>query len=372
MYTLKQEITSFAHVGKVLFQYLLYRMKLRSCPTFQGNKLPPLIVIGRFMGWNYNLRIVGRENCPSAPPVIFCANHIKLDDPFILECAIHRASGGLFVDHMMRDDFFGTKFKFKFCDPDELLAMLGANHISRDRVTPSQIKIYIDILRRPYNFLMFPTGTRSRSGFIMECREGASEPGGPSFFIAQVQRGKTPLRVPVVPIARCYNPIHEKTAAVFGAPLFMEPGADRAAQRAFDQRVIEAIAALIEINVPYILSTYLYLHCLHGLAASITMDGLRAHLRAILESLPERHVDPLALPHLDEELRLTLEYFATHGMLDLRDNQIALHSSAILHCPEVDRDFRKQHPLRFLMNQIVHLPDVTQAIESRVLQDLAQ
>lgn len=368
MDTLWAEMRSWAVVAAILVRYGLYRVGLGKCPTFKNNLYAPMLVVGRVMKWHKRLRIVGADQCPKQHPAVFCANHVKKDDPFVVEAAIHLASAKtIWVDQMMRDDFFGETHKTWLYDPNELMIMLGANLISRSKVTWSQLKVFVELLRNNQSFLMFPGRSRSRSGLVMEYREDIAEPGSAAFFVAHAQRLAPDQRIPLVPVARTYNPVTRKTAVVFGSPLFLDDGADRGQQRALDFRVIEAIAGLIEVHVPHVVCAILFMRCLHARTGPMSIARLHDDILKILEKVPERHVDPAARGSLDSELEATLKYLQTKGAVELRDREVWPKSETILASPPVDAAYRDKAPVRFVVNQIVHLTDLVRAVEEAVL-----
>lgn len=362
------EIRAWAAVARILFQYLLYRFGLRSRPTFLNHRPECKHVIGRILRWPSRVRMVGVEHCPKQHPAVFCCNHIKKDDPFVVEACIYDASGkNIWVIPMMRDDFFSARHKTFLYDLNELVDMFGTLHISRGKVTLSQIRPFVEHLRSGGSFLMFPGRTRSCSGLFMEYREGIEEPGGPSFFAAQAQRSRPDLRVPIVPIARSYNPATRKTTVSFGAPLYLGPNVDRAAQRALDYQLIEAMEGCLEIHVSHLVATLLYAHRLHQRQPPIRIADIEKALRRVLAAIPNRRVDPAGQTDLLREIRATLRYFARHGMLDVRDDLVYPKDAAILAAPPLDRSYRDANPVKFLANQIAHMQDVVHAVEDVLL-----
>ncbi len=362
MDTLGRELRSWAIVAWTLFRYILYRLGLGRYPTI-NNLYDPMLVIGRVLGWHKRLRIVGAEHCPKEHPAVFCTNHFKLDDPFVVEAAIHLASDkNLWVVQMMRDDFFPQRYKTWLYDPNELLGMLGTRQISRSKVTLSQMKEFVELLRNNQSLLIFPGRSRSRSGLFMEYREDIQEPGSPSFLVAQVQRLEPARVVRLVPVARSYNPATQETTVAFGPPVILRHGADRHEQRALDFQLIETMSELIEIHVPHIVSGILYLRCLHKIRGPLSFVRLREDVGKVIGCIPHRLVASAATVNLEEELHLTLKYLESKDILRHLESDILTNSEAILFAPPLDTTYRDANPVRFLVNQILHLPDLTQAL----------
>ena len=233
----------------ILCKYMLSQLGLCRRPRFTDHVAPMRIVTGQLYGWK-RLRVVDAAHCPRENPALFVSNHVRLDDPHMVWPAVYDASQGrIEIRFMMRDDFFrGFPWKWLPIRLDEIAEMAGAYRISRDHIQLSQVKPFLQILETPGSFLMFPAGTRSRSGLLMEYRPGREDPGGASFFIAHAQRRHPERRVAAVPVCRTYNPVSRQTTVVFGAPAYLKIPADRDALRRFDHELVAL--SLIHISEP--------------------------------------------------------------------------------------------------------------------------
>ena len=349
-----------------LLLYLRYRLGWGKCPTLLDVYPEAVAIFDRVMGWPTRLFLKGTENCPRVGPAVFAGNHQKKDDPFITYRAIHRVCNWSYeVRYMMRDDFFKGLPNFRIVDVNELLRMLGALQISRDNVQLSQLKPFVQLLRDGNAYIMYPGRSRSRSGLFMEYREGIDEPGGVTFFMAQAQRGHPDLRVAAVPVARTYNPVADRTMIVFGEPLYLPQGADRAAQRDLDFLIVEKMAELLEINIPLVTAGILYLHCLHQRPAPLAQEDLAKAVCGVLEDCAARHyVDEHGMADFPRELKLTLEYFQRLNMLELKGTAIWPNQETILSAPDPDKFYLSKNPVKHLVNQIIHLRDVVASIEA--------
>jgi len=360
------EIYAWIRVAARLIRYLGYRMGLGECPTLLDVYPEAIVVFDRVMGWPQTLFVRGGEHCPATGPVVYAGNHAKKDDPFIMYRATHRVTGWCCeIRYMMRDDFFKGIPNLRIIDVDELLRMLGAQQISRDNVQLTQLKPFVKLLREGNGFIMYPGRSRSRTGLFMEYRDGIDEPGGVTFFLAQAQRGSPGLRVPAVPMARSYNPVTKRSVIIFGPPVYLAGDADRTAQRELDFLLVQRMGDLVEINVAMTVAALLYLHCLHDRSLPVgqgaLVDAVRASLRVRAD---RRYIDEAALSDLPREVKITLEYLAERGMLDLRGTAIWLNKEAILAAPEPDKTYLMKNPVKHLVNQTLHLPDVTAAFEA--------
>jgi hypothetical protein len=360
------ELYAWIRVAWRLIRYLGYRMGLGECPTLLDVYPEAVVVFDRVMGWPRTLFVKGGEHCSPAGPVVYAGNHAKKDDPFVMYRAVNRVTGwSCDIRYMMRNDFFKAIPNLRIIDVDELLRMLGAQQISRDNVQLSQLKPFVKLLREGNGFIMYPGRSRSRSGLFMEYRDGIDEPGGVTFFLAQAQRGRPDSHVPAVPVARSYNPVTKRSVVIFGPPVYLPHDADRAAQRDMDFHLVEQMGELIEINVAMAVSALLYLHCLHDRPSPIDQGALVEAVRAALHACAERrHVDESAVSDLPREVKMTLEYLGECGMLELRGTLIRPNKGIILASPELDTAYVKKNPVKHLVNQTLHLADVTAAFEA--------
>lgn len=356
-------------VAGIFARYFLYKLNLASPPSRSGKLDSILYVIGVFCGWNKYLRIENPERCPDDHAAIYFGNHVKLDDPFYLFCAVYRATHGKPEMHaMLRNDFFnGTIFKSRFLDLHELLDFLGAYGISRESVTLKQLKIFLDILRAGNSFMLYPGRRRTCSGMLMDYHDPIETPGAISFFLHSIQSRDAGIKVSTVPSTRNFNPITEHTSVIFGPEQFLERGASREEQRAFDRRIIEVMGGLAEINVAQILAALLYTRCLHGMTAPIAVNDLVDLVSGILHETQHPYVDPEDLEDVSHAVGRALRYFKKRGMLDRKDGKVSPKVEAILSLPELTTKYRDENPVKYLTNQILHLGEVTALVEQRVL-----
>lgn len=363
-----RELRAWIILGWRFVLYFAYRLGLRKCPTFLDIYPEGVIVFDRIMNWPKTLRVEGAQNCPSAGPAIFAGNHQKKDDPFVMYRAIHRVTNGSYpVRYMMRDDFFkglAGIMKSRILDVDELARLVGSLQISRDRVQLSQIKPFITLLREHGSFIMYPGRSRTRTGVFIEYRDNIDEPGGVTFLIAQAQRGRPDLRVPAVPMTRTYNPVTKRSAVIFGEPQYLAHDADRQAQRDMDFKIIELMGGLLEINAAHLVAGILYLRCLHGVKAPASIQRYETAVTSAIERCPNRRIDPALRSDASGETKSTLRYFEEAGLISMLDQQVVPNVEAILHAPEHDKDYHRRNPVKHLVNQYLHLPDVIEAIEA--------
>lgn len=325
---------------------------------------------GQLTCWNPRLRIVGAENCPQSAPAVFAGNHIKLDDPFFAWRSAYVASRqAIKLFFMMRDDYFhGFPWDLSPIPVIEIAEMGGGVKITRDNVSLAQLKPFLEILQRPGSFIIFPGRTRTRSGMVMEFREGIEEPGGVSFFLVHGQR-RAGSAIPCVPIARTHNHMTWKSAVVIGAPRYLAVNASREEQREFDCALAAAIGDLVECNIFHLLSGPIYLHALHARGNTVPVAALVQAVQYQVAAWPVgRYLDPMlrsaGLAQLDREVRRAMRYVAKSGLLTLEGEAVRLEVKNILAAPELDTSYLKKNPVKYHVNQAMHLAEVVALFES--------
>jgi len=107
-------------------------------------------------------RIIGRENMPLTGKLLVCSNHVTMGDPIYLGCAIPKRQ----LHYMAKAELFENKFIGGF------LKSLGAFPISRGTGGAQGIQTAIDLLEEEKVVCMFPEGTRSKTGELLNPKMG--------------------------------------------------------------------------------------------------------------------------------------------------------------------------------------------------------
>jgi 1-acyl-sn-glycerol-3-phosphate acyltransferase len=124
-------------------------------------------------------RVIGREHVPQAGAVVFCANHESNVDPPVLFEALHPQLHILYKAELHRFPVMGTVF--------DVGGFVPVDRGDRERALAS-IERGAASLREGNSFLIFPEGTRSRTGELLPFKKGG--------FIMAIR-----AQVPVVPVA---------------------------------------------------------------------------------------------------------------------------------------------------------------------------
>ena len=144
----------------------------------------PLYALGHGGVWiglaltGIRYRVVGRENIPDQA-VVFCSNHESNIDPPVLFQALHRRLHILYKAELHKFPIMGTVF--------DVGGFVAVDRADRERAMAS-ISEGAASLRAGNSFLIFPEGTRSRTGDLLPFKKGG--------FIMAIE-----AQVPIVPVA---------------------------------------------------------------------------------------------------------------------------------------------------------------------------
>ena len=211
---------------------------------------PPALAIAWLTGWKRPLyvagnggvglalalagirfRVVGRQNVPRGA-VVYCSNHESNVDPAVLFQGLHPMIHILYKQELHRIPLMGMAF--------DMGGFVAVDRTDR-RKSIASVDTAVESLRRGNSFLIFPEGTRSRTGELLPFKKGG--------FIMALQ-----AQVPVVPVAvsggrasmrkgsAIVRPV--RVTVRMGAPISTE-GLTIDDRDILIERVREAVAALL-------------------------------------------------------------------------------------------------------------------------------
>ncbi|MFH1723213.1 MAG: lysophospholipid acyltransferase family protein [Elusimicrobiota bacterium] len=194
----------------------------------------PVWTIRAVLGAMRGMAREGIENLPRRGPLIVAANHVSVMDPPLI---------GVVVNEVRYPHFVGKEELFRTPVFGDLLRRWGVIPLGRGRGDVRAVRGALGVLKAEGCMVVFPEGTRSRTGL----------PGRPKPGIGLLARESGALVVParVLNTERWFR--RGRLTVRFGAPLRYEaasPGggetADggRRADRRFAQKVMEEILRL--------------------------------------------------------------------------------------------------------------------------------
>src|SRR5690606_27713785 len=105
-----------------------------------------------------------------------------------------------------------------------------------------------------------------------------------------------------------------------------------------------------------------YLRCLHGKNGPTAKEELFSEAVALLNALKGRiDAEPIGGETLD--LNTPLRWLARQGVITLAADSVHPDAGRILCVPELDTKYRKRNPVKYFVNQVLHLRVVTDAAE---------
>ncbi|MEM8867026.1 MAG: lysophospholipid acyltransferase family protein [Verrucomicrobiota bacterium] len=101
------------------------------------------------------------ENVPLKGPVVFAANHVSHYDPPAIGCCVHRQ-----INYFARDTLFRGLF-------GKGLDAIGTIPVARENAQVKSLKAIFKALKADGAVAIYPEGTRSPDGQLMEPKPGA-------------------------------------------------------------------------------------------------------------------------------------------------------------------------------------------------------
>lgn len=146
----------------------------------------------------FNLHYEGRENIPKDKAVIYVSNHRTNADPPLVGCATPRKHAFMAKEELFENRFFGG-----------LIRWLGAFPVSRGKGDMGVIDKAVEALNDGRSLMIFPEGTRSKTGKVQKGHSGAG--------LISARSGK-----PIIPVGIVFGEklkFRTKVTVKYGKPI---------------------------------------------------------------------------------------------------------------------------------------------------------
>ena len=174
----------------------------------------------------YRIEIEGKEHLPRKGKTIVSPNHFSLMDPIIIGAFLPRK-----VNFMAKEELFSNRL---FAS---ILNKLGVFPVKRSGADIGAIRTALKILNNGDIFCIFPEGTRSKAGEILEAKPGSA-------MIA------IKAQSPIIPVAIIGDyKLFSKVKIIMGEPIYLSDYYDKKVStdeyRELSQDVLNTIRGLM-------------------------------------------------------------------------------------------------------------------------------
>ncbi len=156
----------------------------------------------------WGVRVVGRENIPASGPYIAASSHESFLDPFLVGSVFHR------INFLARRTLFETRgrpSRFKGWIADAWRVV----RLDRDGVGTEGVRKCLELLDAGAPLLLFPEGSRSRTGDV--------QPFLPGVGLLALRSGAPVIPISVHGTAKIWG-VGESRPRLFGGPVIVAVG----------------------------------------------------------------------------------------------------------------------------------------------------
>ncbi len=171
----------------------------------------------------FRAEFINEANVPESGPVICCSNHTTVLDPVFIACNKHREFAFMAKEELFHIPLLGS-----------LIRKLNAFPVKRNIGDLGAIRHGIEVLKKGNALVVFPEGTRSKTGKLQDGKDGAA--------LLAKKTGAV-----IVPCATNGKPkLFRKTKLIYGTPMDMTKYADSKDLKAITADLMHEIAKLME------------------------------------------------------------------------------------------------------------------------------
>lgn len=183
--------------------------------------------LGFFSRPLHRMRAVGLENVPESGRAIIASSHVHAIDPVL-------------IGYMLRRDIHTLAKKELFDNPivGATLSKLGAIKVTRSHADPSAVSRAVEVLESEGMLLVFPEGTRSKTGELGLFKSGAA------MFSIETRAPVIPATIIAPDGLKPFRPVTVVFGEAIPASELGESPATRAALRSATELIRSRVAAL--------------------------------------------------------------------------------------------------------------------------------
>ncbi|MCG1009082.1 1-acyl-sn-glycerol-3-phosphate acyltransferase [Salinicoccus sp. ID82-1] len=120
-------------------------------------------IVKKYYQARFKIRVIGEDRIPADGPVLICSNHTSLYDPPLIAVSVKREMS-----------FFAKSELFRIPVLGNLISRLNAVPVERGKGDRAALKKSIEVLEGGSMLLVFPEGSRNKSGTLKDLQQGAS------------------------------------------------------------------------------------------------------------------------------------------------------------------------------------------------------
>ncbi|GAB3072094.1 lysophospholipid acyltransferase family protein [Salinicoccus sesuvii] len=120
-------------------------------------------IVKKYYQARFKIKVIGEDRIPMEGPVLICSNHKSLYDPPLIATSVKREMS-----------FFAKSELFKIPILGNLIRRLNAVPVERGKGDRAALKKSIEVLGEGNMLLVFPEGSRNKSGTLKDLQQGAS------------------------------------------------------------------------------------------------------------------------------------------------------------------------------------------------------